>query len=483
METYLNYEKLSNDLKTLIENQNENYYDFEIICDFNSNENSIQNSNQNSNENSFKTHKSILSSRSHYFKSLFRSKMKEFQQNKIILKDVSSQILSSILNYFYSGKIEVNLENVIEILIFSSKYLIDELIEFCLNFIKKNCQLEIVVDLLKLSDSRNLKELLDFCYQFILERFDEFLNSPFFIQLEENHLISILSNDEISTNEFEIFHKITKWGKNRLNINQEKRIIDNQEKEQFKNLISNVIDKIRFIDFSKEELDHVLKEDLIPNQISEKLTEFQKLEQNDEKELEEFIENQNSFIFKQRFRFRSSIIQEKQQVNQLKEWINDDKNFARMKKGFSAKQDGFSGEDFHNKCDNKGRTLIIIKTSNDSIFGAYTKVGFISGNERFIEDPNAFIFSFKNPNNDPPQKFSIKEGEEAFALYHRPGFGPYFGKGYDICFNYNLQPKMFNFGLSYNLPNGISYASDEARSFIAGFFGTWRVEEFECHFI
>ncbi|KAJ5077687.1 speckle-type poz protein [Anaeramoeba ignava] len=129
MENYLNLEKLSNDLKNLFQNQNQNenekesYFDFEIICE--------------QNQTSFKTHKSILSSRSEYFKTLFKSKMKEYQENKLILKDVSSSILSSILNYFYSGKIEINLENVIEILIFSSKYLIDELIETSFKFYQK----------------------------------------------------------------------------------------------------------------------------------------------------------------------------------------------------------------------------------------------------------------------------------------------------------------------------------------------------------
>ncbi|KAJ5075909.1 hypothetical protein M0811_06771 [Anaeramoeba ignava] len=173
METYSNLEKLSKDLKNLFQNQNQNenenenesYFDFEIICE--------------QNKTSFKTHKSILSSRSQYFKSLLKSKMKEYQENKLILKDVSNSILSSILNYFYSGKIEINSENVIEILIFSSKYLIDELIETCSKFIKKNFKFEIAVGVLKLSESIKLNELLDFSYQFILDRFEEFIKTPF----------------------------------------------------------------------------------------------------------------------------------------------------------------------------------------------------------------------------------------------------------------------------------------------------------------
>ncbi|KAJ5067352.1 pep-cterm sorting domain-containing protein [Anaeramoeba ignava] len=272
METYSNLEKLSNDLKNLFQNQNQNenedesYFDFEIICE--------------QNQVSFKTHKSILSSRSYYFKTLFKSKMKEFQENKMILKDVSSPILSSILNYFYSGKIEINLENAIQILIFSSKYLIDELIEISSNFIKKHLQIETIVDILKLSETMNLNQLLDSCYQFISENFDKFIKTPFFLELEENHLNFILLNYEIPISEFELFQSIIKWGKHKSNINQEK---DNQklkkkEKEKFQDQISNIIHKIRFIDFSKQELEDILKEDLIPIQISQKLIYFQILQ-------------------------------------------------------------------------------------------------------------------------------------------------------------------------------------------------------------
>ncbi|KAJ5067938.1 hypothetical protein M0811_12745 [Anaeramoeba ignava] len=234
-------------LKNLFQNQNQNekeeesYFDFEIICE--------------QNKTSFKTHKSILSSRSDYFKSLFNSKMKEYQENKLILKDVSSPILFPILNYLYSGKIEINLENAIEILIFSSKYLIDELIETCSNFIKNNLQIETVVDILKLSESRNLNQLIDYSYQFILENFEEFIKTSFFLELEENHLNSILSNDEIATDEFEIFELIIKWGKHKSNINEEKEI----EKEKLQNQISNIIHKIRFIDFSKQQIAKTLK--------------------------------------------------------------------------------------------------------------------------------------------------------------------------------------------------------------------------------
>ncbi|KAJ5075870.1 pep-cterm sorting domain-containing protein [Anaeramoeba ignava] len=479
MENYSNLEKLSNDLKNLFQNQNQNenqnetYFDFEIICE--------------QNQISFKTHKSILSSRSQYFKSLFKSKMKEYQENKLILQDVSSSILFPILSYFYSGKIEINLENAIEILIFSSKYLIDELIEFSSNFIKNNLQIETIVDVLKLSESMNFNQLLDSSYQFIFENFDKFIKTPFFLELEENHLNSILLNDKLFTKEFEIFQTIIKWGKHKSNINQ-KEELEKEEKEKLQNQISNLINKIRFIDFPKEELEDILKENLIPKQISEKIIEFQKLQENiNERELNQFIEkeNQNSFIFKSRFFFKSKIIQEKEHFKKLKEWINDDEFFSKMKLGYSAKKDGFSCNTWHEKVRDKGKTLIIIKTTQNYIFGGFTSIGFQEQNlNAKTPDPKAFIFSLRNNKNDrKPEKFSIKHEHEENAIWNFPREGPHFGSGADFWLNSQLQPGGSYFGYTYNSPPGIKWNTEESNSYLAGSFNNWVVDELETYFI
>ncbi|KAJ5079372.1 hypothetical protein M0811_04393 [Anaeramoeba ignava] len=458
MENYSNLEKLSNDLKNLFQNQNQNqnqkenesYFDFEIICE--------------QNQTSFKTHKSILSSRSQYFKSLFNSKMKEYQENKLILKDVSSSILSSILNYLYSGKIEINLENAIEILIFSSKYLIDELINVTSKFIENNLQIETIVDVLKLSESMNFNQLFDSSYQFISENFQEFIKTSFFLELEENHLNFILSNDLISINEFEIFQSIIKWGKHKSNINQEKEL-NKKEKEKLQNQISNIIHKIRFIDFSEQELEDTLKEDLISNQVSEKLIEFQKLQnEKNHKKLNQFIQkengNQNSLIFKRKMRFDSEIIQDIEYVQKLQEWINDNEFFSKMKKGFSTKKDGFNCGKWHDICDNKGKTLIIIKTKDNFIFGEMIRI---------IEN----------------QKFTIQKGKEEFALWYAySSYGPHFGgHGNDFQVNSRLKSGYTNLGNNYNLPNRIKQGTEEARNYLAGSYNNWKVDELETYFI
>ncbi|KAJ5070993.1 pep-cterm sorting domain-containing protein [Anaeramoeba ignava] len=364
---------------------------------------------------------------------------------------------------------------------FSSKYLIDELIEISSNFIKNNLQIETIVDILKLSESMNLNQLLDSSYKFICGNFKEFIKTSHFFELEENHLNSILSNDKISINEFELFQSIIKWGKHKSNINQEKEI----DKEKLQDQISNVIPKIRFIDFSKQELKDTLKEDLIPNQISQKLTQFQKL-QKEEKELKQFIEKEDSLIFKSRIKFESEIIQEREHSNKLKEWINDDDFFSKMKKGFSAKKDGFSGRKLHTKIMKKGKVLIIIKTKDNFIFGGFTSVGWKKGNDdKYIKDSKAFIFSLRNDKNDrKPEKFPIKKDEKEEAIFYcSEDESIIFGDGPDFDLDSDLKGGSSNFGKTYKLPKGLKFRTKEAKSYLAGSYNKWIVDEIECFFI
>ncbi len=55
---------------------------------------------------------------------------------------------------------------------------------------------------------------------------------------------------------------------------------------------------------------------------------------------------------------------------------------------YRASRDGFEANKFHTKCDNKSKTLTIIKSTNGYVFGG------LYGDVK--NDPNSFIFSLIN---------------------------------------------------------------------------------------
>ncbi|KAJ5080467.1 hypothetical protein M0811_14062 [Anaeramoeba ignava] len=211
------------------------------------------------------------------------------------------------------------------------------------------------------------------------------------------------------------------------------------------------------------------------NEKKDKILKQKEIEKENQKE--ESKQNQKNFP-----QFSDSeIIKDIEYVKKLQEWINDNDFFSKMKKGFSAKKDGFDSQNWHKAVDDKGKTLVIIKTKDNFIFGGFTQVGF-NGDKGYIKDSNAFIFSLRNDKGDRiPAKFTCKEPQHAIGS--GLSYGPLFGRGHDFYLNSNLQPGYSNIGRSYNLPNGITHNTNEAKSYLAGSYSSWVVDELETYFI
>src|SRR3978361_1162137 len=95
----------------------------------------------------------------------------------------------------------------------------------------------------------------------------------------------------------------------------------------------------------------------------------------------------------------------------------------------SHSSDGFQAAKFHQRCDNKGPTLTIIRSHpNNYLFGGYTPLSWDSSNI-YKNSPEGFIFTLTNPHGIPPTKYSISN--PARAIRCRQSYGPAFGSGYD----------------------------------------------------
>ena len=109
-------------------------------------------------------------------------------------------------------------------------------------------------------------------------------------------------------------------------------------------------------------------------------------------------------------------------INWIKEKVN--KNEISFDNIFSMSRNGSKSEDFHKLCDNKGPTLIIIKTDKNHIFGGFTPLDWNSkGGTICDESKRTFIFSL-----DLMKKFeiiNIKKKAIRCESEHGPIFGDY----------------------------------------------------------
>ena len=137
------------------------------------------------------------------------------------------------------------------------------------------------------------------------------------------------------------------------------------------------------IDNYKEYIDHLCKyPDIIWEYIETKDISEQSLKQfNDDSELRSDLdaihcEDSNIRVKISQYYFKnpSEFLPNTQLVNQhydsyLREWLGNDYKWKLI---YRASEHGYTAQSFHECCDDKGPTLVIIKSSGGWIFGGYT---------------------------------------------------------------------------------------------------------------
>jgi len=154
--------------------------------------------------------------------------------------------------------------------------------------------------------------------------------------------------------------------------------------------------------------------------------------------------------------FNDSVILDNNTKHLLINWLEESQLFFNCYLLYRGTRDGFESSVFHQKCDNKGSTITIIKTTSNYIFGGYTSVSWSSleKDKDSSVDNQCFIFSLKNPYNLP---MKIKKINNRKSILTNPNFGPIFGSdptsfsmGYDIIINIkSLKPTSDYFSRRY----------------------------------
>ena len=175
------------------------------------------------------------------------------------------------------------------------------------------------------------------------------------------------------------------------------------------------------------------------------------------------------------YALNESVILNSNETDVLYSFMGGIKNTTLL---YRASRDSFRGNVFHAKCDGKSRTLTIIQTNNNYVFGGYTDVEWeMSG--AYKSDSNAYLFSLRRNGSESGENFKIKNSQ--YATYSPVIYGPTFGAGHDmyICNRSDIKAGSYtNLGYSYTCPAGLS----DCRSYLAsGSYNTWLTSEIEVY--
>ncbi|EFA75352.1 hypothetical protein PPL_11429 [Heterostelium album PN500] len=108
-------------------------------------------------------------------------------------------------------------------------------------------------------------------------------------------------------------------------------------------------------------------------------------------------------------------------------WLGGELSYELIYKGT---KDGFESANFHTKCNGKGATLTVVKSSDGNVFGGYNSQSWNS-NGAYCGDNKCFIYTMVNKNNIVPTKYA-PIGNNTNIVYGNNGYGPTFGSGHDL---------------------------------------------------
>ena len=173
------------------------------------------------------------------------------------------------------------------------------------------------------------------------------------------------------------------------------------------------------------------------NTLLDKIKELENKNQSLEKSLNEINEKLNPIYN----HFKENEEKKNDDLKKVKQWIDPNKNIT-LNLIFKKSRDGNTTQSFHNCCDNKGKTLIMIETTKGRKFGGFTNENW-DLTDKWKKNINDFVFSL-----DLNKKYNHNQAGDSIIGCKKNG--PVFGNSrdsqVDICFNNNS----LDFGISNN---------------------------------
>lgn len=180
-------------------------------------------------------HRNILIASSAYFDAMFSSGMQENEAKQVSLKDVNGEGLRFLVDFCYSGQIEITSENIGIILPTASRYEFVEIEDACLKFLEQSIETEPnnCASYYSLANLYNFNGSMELIKQQMCQFFMDVKETEEFLDLNYNEMVDLIKrNDLCVSREEEVFTSVMKW------INRDKY---NREK-----YLPNVLKYIRF---------------------------------------------------------------------------------------------------------------------------------------------------------------------------------------------------------------------------------------------
>ena len=177
-------------------------------------------------------HKLVLSCFSSVFEKMFKVEMREKYEREVKIDGFDGKAIRSLIDYIYNGSIDISNENVVKLLQGADYLQLQEVKEFCFEFLVSIIASDNCIELLKLAKLYGDDKLTHQVYRYVSDNLNEVAESDDFKNLSHDDVKELISNvNRSSLQECSVYEGIMNWIKHDLKRRKSKlfdlfRLID-----------------------------------------------------------------------------------------------------------------------------------------------------------------------------------------------------------------------------------------------------------------
>ncbi|KAM3866016.1 actin-binding protein IPP [Diretmus argenteus] len=160
----------------------------------------------------FRVHRLVLAASSPYFSALFSGGMREVDEEEVQIQGVEAEVFEILLDFIYTGLINVTVENVQELMVAADMLQLSEVVSICGEFLKGHMDPSNCVGIFQFLEQIACMDMLEFTENYIHVHFLEVCVTDEFWGLSKDQLMTLLRSEELRIeDEYQVFTAAMEW--------------------------------------------------------------------------------------------------------------------------------------------------------------------------------------------------------------------------------------------------------------------------------
>lgn len=173
-------------------------------------------------------HRVVLSASSPYFEAMFRPDLglSEGKQKTVTLHSIDSCILKQLIEFIYTGKVEIDQKNVQELMAAADMLQINEVVDGCCEYLVRELHPSNALGILRFAEAHACETLIKSALTFVNTHFPDVALEQELLDIDHKMLTRLIASEALRVDsEYQVFSAALRWIKNDI-INRRRYVFE-----------------------------------------------------------------------------------------------------------------------------------------------------------------------------------------------------------------------------------------------------------------